>query len=74
MEHVSYSVPGTNRPVIDNVSFQMVPGEAVAVIGPSASGKSTLCRLIVGTTSPTAGVVRFDGSELRHWDPEQLGK
>jgi PrtD family type I secretion system ABC transporter len=74
LEHVSYSVPGTTQPVIDNVNFQMVPGEAVAVIGPSAGGKSTLCRLIAGTTTPTAGVVRIDGSELRHWDPEQLGK
>jgi PrtD family type I secretion system ABC transporter len=74
LEHVSYSVPGTTQAVIDNVNFQMIPGEAVAVIGPSASGKSTLCRLIAGTTTPTAGVVRIDGSELRHWDPEQLGK
>jgi PrtD family type I secretion system ABC transporter len=74
LDHVSYSVPGTSRPVIDNVSFAMVPGEAVAVIGPSASGKSTLCRLIAGIVTPTAGVVRFDGSELRHWDPQQLGR
>jgi ATP-binding cassette subfamily C protein/ATP-binding cassette subfamily C exporter for protease/lipase/ATP-binding cassette subfamily C protein EexD len=62
------------RVVLRNVSFEVKPGESVAVIGPSAAGKSTLCRLIVGILAPTAGQVRLDGSEILHWDPVQLGR
>lgn len=60
--------------ILRNVSFEIKPGESVAVIGPSAAGKSTLCRLIVGTLAPTAGQIRLDGSEIMHWDPVQLGR
>jgi ATP-binding cassette subfamily C protein/ATP-binding cassette subfamily C exporter for protease/lipase/ATP-binding cassette subfamily C protein EexD len=66
---------GTREHVIlRNVSFEVRPGESVAMIGPSAAGKSTLCRLIVGTLAPTAGQIRLDGSEIMHWDPVQLGR
>ncbi len=43
------------------------------MIGPSAAGKSSLARALVGVWQPTSGAVRLDGSELSHWDPEQLG-
>lgn len=74
LDHVSYAPLGNRTRVIDNVSFRLVPGEALAVIGPSASGKSTLCRLIAGTASPNEGVIRLDGSEFQHWNHEQLGR
>jgi ATP-binding cassette subfamily C protein/ATP-binding cassette subfamily C exporter for protease/lipase/ATP-binding cassette subfamily C protein EexD len=61
-------------PILRDVSFAVEPGEAVAVIGPSASGKSTLCRLLIGLHPPTFGKVKLDGSDLHHWDPEQLGR
>jgi ABC-type protease/lipase transport system fused ATPase/permease subunit len=67
-------VPGLKARVIDNVSFRLTPGEALAVIGPSAGGKSTLCRLIAGTALPSEGEIRLDGSELQHWNQEQLGQ
>jgi ATP-binding cassette subfamily C protein/ATP-binding cassette subfamily C exporter for protease/lipase/ATP-binding cassette subfamily C protein EexD len=60
--------------ILRSVSFEATPGESVAIIGPSASGKSTLCRLIVGVLPATAGQIRLDGSEIMHWDPEQLGR
>ncbi len=63
-----------DRVILRNVSFEVKPGESVAVIGPSAAGKSTLCRLIVGTLAPTSGQIRLDGSEIMHWDPVQLGR
>ncbi|WP_230532361.1 type I secretion system permease/ATPase [Microvirga roseola] len=74
IEQVSYAPANSKSPVLQSVSFEARPGEAVAVIGPSASGKSTLCRLLVGITSPSAGKIRLDGSELGHWDPDQLGQ
>jgi ATP-binding cassette subfamily C protein/ATP-binding cassette subfamily C exporter for protease/lipase/ATP-binding cassette subfamily C protein EexD len=70
---VTLTIPGMREPILRNVSVSFKPGEAVAVIGPSASGKSSLCRLLVGIQSPSVGAVRIDGSDLQHWDRGQLG-
>jgi PrtD family type I secretion system ABC transporter len=74
LNRVTYVPPGTREPVLHNVTFRAVPGEAVAVIGPSAGGKSTLCRLITGVLDPSSGEVRLDGSDVRHWQPDQIGR
>ena len=71
---LSCSAPGSGHMILTNVSFELEPGEALAVIGPSGVGKSTLCRLLVGLAEPAAGEVRLDGSDIRHWHPEQLGQ
>lgn len=73
VEGVSYVPPGRNRPVLRQVSLTVDPGEVLAVVGPSAAGKSTLARLLVGLLQPTAGQIRLDGADLAHWDPDQLG-
>jgi PrtD family type I secretion system ABC transporter len=74
VDKLTYVAPGTGMPILRQVSFAVEPGEVVAVLGPSAAGKSTLCRFLVGLVTPTAGTVRLDGSELAHWDPDQLGR
>lgn len=61
------------RLVVNGVSLEVAPGEAVAVIGPSAAGKSTLCRAIVGLAPIDDGVVRLDGVDMALWDKDELG-
>lgn len=74
LRHVTYAPPGARANTLQDVSFSVEPGEAVAVIGPSASGKTSLCRIISGIAAPAQGEVRIDGSELQHWRPEDLGQ
>lgn len=71
--------PGTDpaaprRAILTGVNFALEPGDAMAVIGSSASGKSTLARLIIGTLAPDAGEVRLDGATLDQWDPARRGR
>lgn len=61
-------------PVLRNVSFVLEPGEALGVIGPSAAGKSTLMRLIVGSLSPSKGTVQLDGAEVSVWNSMDRGQ
>jgi len=62
------------RPILFGVSFEIAPGQCLAIIGPSGAGKSTLASLVVGSMVPTAGTVRIDGAQLSDWDPDQLGR
>jgi len=65
---------GAKRPVLKSVSFALEAGEALGVIGPSAAGKSTLARAIVGVENWAAGDVRLDGASLVQWDADALGR
>jgi ABC-type protease/lipase transport system fused ATPase/permease subunit len=73
LDTVFFAPPGSNALVIKGVSFSLQPGEVLGLIGPSAAGKTTLARLIVGSWHPQRGSVRLDGAELRHWDRDLLG-
>ena len=66
--------PNAAKPVLRNVSFALNPGEALGVIGPSASGKTTLARLLLGVWRPISGTVRLDGAEVSAWPSDDLGK
>lgn len=69
-----YCQPGAaKRPVIKSLSFELEPGEALGVIGPSASGKSTLARALVGVEPAISGEVRLDGANIAQWDKDALG-
>lgn len=65
--------PNTNLQVLKGISFEAQKGDMVAIIGPSASGKSTLSRMLTGVWTPAAGSVKLDGAEISSWDKNALG-
>lgn len=73
VENVIYT-PARSAPIIKGVSFALQPGEGLGIIGPSAAGKSTLSRLIIGLLPPTHGAVRLDGAETFKWMRSDFGK
>lgn len=72
-ERVVFSVPRIDRPIIKGISFQIEAGEAIGMVGPSASGKSTLARLMIGLWTPNSGTIRLDGADIQSWPRERLG-
>ncbi|HEY5900341.1 MAG TPA: type I secretion system permease/ATPase [Burkholderiales bacterium] len=73
VEGVVFGLRSAPRPILRGVGFALAPGEQLGIIGPSASGKSTLARLIVGVWRPNAGVIRLDGADVSAWPRESLG-
>jgi ATP-binding cassette subfamily C protein len=73
VENVSAGPPGVQKVVIQDVSFGLKGGQGLGIIGPSASGKSSLARLIVGVWTPMRGKVRLDGAALDQWSFAELG-
>jgi ATP-binding cassette subfamily C protein LapB len=69
---VSFAYPGTDRKVLDDVSFIIQPGEKVGIIGRIGSGKSTITRLMMGLYDPTEGTMLFDDTDYRQIDPADL--
>ena len=73
VENIIAGAPGHNTPILRGVAFGLQPGEVLAVVGPSASGKTTLARLLVGLWPTVSGKVRLDGADVFAWDKLELG-
>jgi ATP-binding cassette subfamily C protein len=73
VEGVSIVPPGTDRVVVQDLTFQLKAGQGLGIIGASASGKSSLARAIVGVWPATRGSIRIDGAALDQWSSEALG-
>lgn len=73
VEAVTAGAPGSPLPILHNVSFALPAGECLAVVGPSASGKTTLARLMMGLWPTLSGKVRLDGADVFAWNKAELG-
>jgi PrtD family type I secretion system ABC transporter len=74
VERLSYAVSPDRPPLLRGISFSVLPGESLGIVGPSAAGKTTLLRLLLGIRSAQAGKVRLDGADIARWDREALGR
>lgn len=68
------AVPGRTEPILNGITMTIEPGTTVALIGPSAAGKSTLARAMLGLYPPARGRACLDGAEVHNWDRTQLGE
>lgn len=71
-DSVTFSYPGAEEPALDEVSFEIRPGETVAVVGRNGAGKSTLFKLLCRLYDPTGGRILLDGVDIREYDPVEL--
>ncbi len=67
--HVSFTYPGATKPVIRDLTLTVRPGQSVALVGSNGSGKTTLVKLLAGLYAPDGGTIRYQGRDLREWDP-----
>jgi PrtD family type I secretion system ABC transporter len=74
VERLAYAFSSSRPPLIRNLSFSLPAGESLGVIGASASGKTTLARLLLGLWRPQSGVVRLDSADISRWDRDALGE
>lgn len=73
VEGLVAGAPGSQAQILRGVQFGLQPGQVLAVVGPSASGKTTLARLLVGVWPPLVGKVRLDGADVFTWNKQELG-
>ncbi len=74
VQDLTVFAPGNDRPIVSNISFQLQAGMGMALLGPSASGKSSLARALVGIWPAAYGKVRLDGATLDQWNSNDLGR
>src|SRR5689334_9871318 len=74
VQELSVAAPGTDRPIVQNVSFSLKAGMGLALLGASASGKTSLSKALVGIWPAQHGVVRLDGAAIDQWRNEDLGR
>ncbi len=72
LEQVSFTYPGRDTLILDNVSFAIEPGSTVALVGPSGAGKSTIAQLIARLYDPQQGTIKVDGLDVRDQSLEGL--
>lgn len=73
IDRLVYAPPGSDVPVLKGLSFTLSTGEVLGIVGPSAAGKSTLARALIGVTKPTSGGIYLDGNNVYLWERSSFG-
>jgi ATP-binding cassette subfamily C protein len=74
VDKVTVAIPGSGQVVLSDISFELEPGQALGIIGPSAGGKTTLVRALTGFWPVLRGNVRLDGADLAQWRDDEIGQ
>ncbi len=74
VERLTYALVNAKAPLLRGISFSVLPGESLGIVGASAAGKTTLLRLLIGVRTAQAGTVRLDGADIARWDRAALGR
>ena len=74
VERVVFHMASGRPALIKGVAFALEPGESLGIVGPSASGKTTLLRLLLGIWRAQSGVIRLDGADVSRWNRDALGR
>jgi PrtD family type I secretion system ABC transporter len=74
VDKVTIAVPGSGQVILSDISFSLEAGQALGVIGPSASGKTTMVRALAGIWPVLRGSVRLDGADLAQWREDEIGQ
>ncbi len=73
IENIRFRYPGSEKPIFYGLKFYVKPGESLALIGPTATGKSTLSKILAGIMKPSSGKVRLGGHDISLWESEAFG-
>ncbi len=74
VDKVTVAIPGSGQVVLSDISFELEPGQALGIIGPSAGGKTTMVRALTGFWPVLRGSVRLDGADLAQWRDDEIGQ
>ena len=74
LDAATFAHPGSTTPAIKQLTFELAAGKSLGIVGPTAAGKSTLARMLVGILAPSAGGVRLDGIDLATWAAADRGQ
>ena len=74
VEGMSYAHPGEKVPMLRNIAFELGAGESLGLIGPTAAGKTTLARILIGNLKPQMGNARLGGADVAIWDARDRGQ
>ncbi len=74
VDNISFVTETSNHPILNKISFEIAAGNSVGVVGPTAAGKTTLVRMLVGTLQPSVGHVRLDGMDIAEWNADDRGR
>jgi ATP-binding cassette subfamily C protein len=74
VDKITIAVPGSGQVILSDISFELEPGQALGIIGPSAGGKTTMVRALTGIWPILRGHVRLDGADLAHWREDEIGQ